>query len=105
MIDEKIIGAAVDNTFSCVHDDKDRICAKTGFMHGINWFIQAIWHDVGEEPEFNKLIIIQYYNTALETAYCITKHYSGVSWEYYIGSCAVLKWCYIEDILPPIKNL
>lgn len=98
MIDEKIIGAAGDKIFSYVHDDEDRICAKTGFMHGINWFIQAIWHNASEEPEDNKeFIMYDDKNWKEITSYV---HDGPYSWMHFVSTFGFTKWCYIEDILP-----
>lgn len=94
------MGAAVDNTFSCVHDDKDRICAKTGFLNGVKWFKNVLWHDISEEPELNKKLIVQYTNYMGDIDYEVDTNDSLISWKDWVISYRFSKWCYIDDILP-----
>ena len=50
MIDEEKIETAAKETFDNVRNPKDNVCMKVGFLSGVKWFKEAIWHSVKEEP-------------------------------------------------------
>lgn len=56
MIDEEKIKAATDVVFADVLSPKANICMSAGFIRGIEWFKEAIWHDAKEEPEEQSLL-------------------------------------------------
>lgn len=75
-----------------------------GFIEGVHWaqeeFKKSLWHDASEEPEKNKLIIEKIFD---EHGYdyeldCPT--YSCRTWVEMVKIFDIIKWCYLDDILP-----
>ena len=104
MIDEKkIIDAAIQNADKynpCRSTlDREEVC-RASFANGVKWFKQAIWHDISEEPELNKKLVVQYTNYMGDIDYEVDTNDSLISWEDWVMSYRIFKWCYIEDILP-----
>lgn len=58
MIDDKKIQAAAKETFANVRNSKDNVCMKVGFLSGVNWFKEAIWHKREEEPTEEGLMVV-----------------------------------------------
>ena len=103
MIDAKIIvEAAIQNADKynpCRSTlDREEVC-RASFANGVKWFKQAIWHDISEEPELNKPIIIERYSIIRGIEYMEDINYSSISWKLHVDAFGITKWCYIEDIL------
>ena len=76
------------------------------FMHGVNTYLDNLWHDANEEPEYGKSIVMirkqeppfagKYFGSRIKIDY---KTY----WDVYNGFvCQEIepsKWCYLEDIV------
>lgn len=72
----------------------------------IHWYLDNLWHDANEEPEYGKSIVMireqeppfagKYFGSRIKIDY---KTY----WDVYNGSvCQEIKpskWCYLEDIV------
>lgn len=107
MIDEKKIQNGMKACLDRRIDDKverenmrDPLIAYTrAFDDAIDWFKQAIWHDISEEPELNKPIIIERYSIIRGIEYMEDINYSSISWKLHVDAFGITKWCYIEDIL------
>lgn len=115
MIDGKKIQKGMKACLDRRIDDKverenmrDPLIAYTrAFDDAIDWFKQAIWHDISEEPELNKPIIIELNKPIIIERYSIIRgieymediNYSSISWKLHVDAFGITKWCYIEDIL------
>lgn len=99
MIDEKKIKAATDVVFADVLNPKANICMSAGFIRGIEWFKEAIWHDAKEEPEEHKFIITQWLHEG-EICYEADRTQPKVDWQNHVVENNIIKWCYVEDLLP-----
>lgn len=66
------------------------------FKRGSNWRINSVWHDINSIPKQSKYIIIFNSYRAVEI------NHTGLftDWEKYINDYRIVKWCYIEDLLP-----
>lgn len=103
MIDEKkITEAAIQNAdkYNPCRSTLDRAeSCCTSFNDGIEWFKNAIWHDASEEPKERKYILVQWLYEG-RTSYETDRVQSKVRWQYRVAENNIIKWCYIEDILP-----
>lgn len=100
MIDEEKIKAATDVVFADVLNPKANICMSAGFIRGIEWFKEAIWHSASEEPEYRKPIIIKRISNTIGGTYVVDVYCSVIPWKSYADVYDIIKWCYIDDILP-----
>ena len=98
MIDEEKIKAATDVVFADVLSPKANICMSAGFIRGIEWFKETIWHDAKEEPEEHKFIITQWLHEG-EICYEADRTQPKVDWLNHVTENNIIKWCYVEDIL------
>lgn len=103
MIDEKKITEAVDAYIGYpkeVGEGVDVSMRRDAFREGAKWFKEAIWHDAKEEPEIDKTLIIQYTGILNEVSYDKDRHVAICPWELNVKRLRILKWFYIDDILP-----
>lgn len=100
MIDEEKIKAATDVVFADVLSPKANICMSAGFIRGIEWFKEAIWHDASEEPESDKCILIRYVDYKGNVEYGTDILAPPITWNNWVEICKITKWCYVEDLLP-----
>ena len=104
MIDKKKIQKGMKACLDRRIDDKvereymrDPIIAYTrAFDDAIDWFKQAIWHDISEEPKENERIITEFRDNGV--SYELDIPYEN--WECYCAFNDILRWCYLSDILP-----
>lgn len=119
MIDEKKIEEAAKETFVNVRNSKDNVCMKVGFLSGVNWFKEAIWHKREEEPTEEGLMVVvriidgklvatidnwvKHKNEAIAEALNEGFQQSEID-KFFLTEWAERgrfdKWCYINDILP-----
>ena len=102
MIDEnKIQDAATDYAFEEGHSDTsiENIVAEKAFANGVEWFKETIWHDAKEEPEEHKFITTQWLHEG-EICYEADRTQPKVDWQNHVAENNIIKWCYVEDILP-----
>lgn len=100
MINEEKIKAATDVVFADVLSPKANICMSAGFIRGIEWFKEAIWHDASEEPESDKCILIRYVDYKGNVEYGTDILAPPITWNNWVEICKITKWCYVEDLLP-----
>ena len=103
MIDEKKITEAVDAYIGYskeVGEGVDVSMRRDAFSEGAKWFKEAIWHDAKEEPEIDKTLIIQYTGIMNEVSYDKDRHVAICPWELNVKRLRILKWFYMDDILP-----
>lgn len=72
---------------------------RDAFRKGAEWFKNALWHDASEEPKERKYILVQWLYEG-RTSYETDRVQSKVRWQYRVAENNIIKWCYIEDILP-----
>lgn len=104
MIDEKkIIDAAIQNADKynpCRSTlDREEVC-RASFKDGVEWLKQSIWHDASEEPTEDTSLFLQHRKYFNEIDYEIDTPLSLHDWDAYVEDNKIVKWCYIEDILP-----
>lgn len=73
---------------------------REAFIEGVKWFKEALWHDAKEEPEIDKTLIIQYIGIMNEVSYDKDRHVAICPWELNVKRLRILKWFYMDDILP-----
>ena len=103
MIDEKKITEAVDAYIGYpkeVGEGVDVSMRRDAFREGAKLFKEAIWHDAKEEPEIDKTLIIQYTGIMNEVSYDKDRHVAICPWELNVKGLRILKWFYMDDILP-----
>ena len=104
MIDKKKIQKGMKACLDRRIDDKvereymrDPLIVYTrAFDDAIDWFKQAIWHDISEEPKENERIITEFRDNGV--SYELDIPYEN--WECYCAFNDILRWCYLSDILP-----
>lgn len=80
---------------------RDPLIAYTrAFDDAIDYFKQALWHDTSEEPEHSKFVLAQRKTFIGELRYYLYETNSTYPWELNVRDLRIIKWCYIEDILP-----
>lgn len=100
MIDEKKITEAVDAYIGYpkeVGEGVDVSMRRDAFREGAKWFKEALWHDAKEEPDKHKFILVQWFYMGRYGADMIKRKYY---WQGYIDEYHIIKWCYIDDLLP-----
>lgn len=104
MIDEKKIQNGMKTCFDRRIDDKverefmrDPLIAYTrAFDDAIDWFKNALWHDVSEEPKAGERIITEFQDMGL----CYEIDVCDGNWADYCAYNCITRWCYLSDILP-----
>lgn len=100
MIDEKKITEAVDAYIGYpkeVGEGVDVSMRRDAFREGAKWFKEALWHDAKEEPDKHKFVLVQWFYMGRYGADIIKRKYY---WQGYIEEYHIIKWCYIDDLLP-----
>ena len=108
MIDKKKIQKGMKACLDRRIDDKverenmrDPLIAYTrAFDDAIDWFKNVLWHDASEEPEHSKFVLAQRKTFIGELRYYLYETNSTYPWELNVRDLRIIKWCYIEDILP-----
>ena len=67
---------------------------RESFVLGANWRINSVWHDASEKPHRNKWYIAQIGDNAFDT------FTDSVNWESYARGLNIIRWAYIEDLIP-----
>ena len=104
MIDEKKIQeAAIMNAdyFNPCRStvDREEAC-RASFEDGVEWFKKALWHDASVKPEGNAVILYQWLDDRGTMDVGIDGVFSDVEWAKFVAYNSIIKWCYIEDLLP-----
>lgn len=79
--------------------DRAEAC-RASFKDGVEWFKKALWHDAKEEPKTDKKIIVQHKDFFDCINYEVVMHYAASSWQYNVAENNIIKWCYVDDLLP-----
>lgn len=75
---------------------------KRGFIAGAQWRINSVWHDASEQPEQDRCFIYEIRNGEYETD-CIYKK-EKLNWERYAVQLNMIRWAYVDDLLPERKE-
>lgn len=105
MIEEEKVEKAADAYLLGIYEenvigDSNFKDVPKAFKAGINWLLGNLWHDVKEEPEQNKPLLVQYKKRG--DTYFTTIEYepsNEISWHDLVIEDGITKWCYIEDLL------
>lgn len=100
MIDEKKITEAVDAYIGYPKELGEGVevsMRRDAFKAGAKWFKEALWHDAKEEPDKHKFVLVQWFYMGRYGADMIKRKYY---WQGYIEEYHIIKWCYIDDLLP-----
>ena len=58
--------------------------------------LESLWHDASEEPQENEYVLIQ----DEENDYDVVMMQSADEWNTWCGTCKIIRWTYISDLLP-----
>lgn len=78
----------------------DSITYCDGFLDGYESRIKSVWHDANEKPEKNDVHIAIYNKWGIKTDFW----YDFGGWEKYVRVSNIIKWAYIEDLIPNMEN-
>lgn len=67
---------------------------RDGFIDGVNWRINSVWHDVMEAPCRNKIYLVQIGEGTFDT-FC-----DSDDWESFSKYFNFVRWAYVKDLLP-----
>lgn len=75
---------------------------EEAFINGAKWRINSVWHDASETPKKQGYILVQIiddYNCTIFVAWNINDN-PATYWNKIINRNNIVKWAYIEDLLP-----
>lgn len=72
-----------------------------GFKQGAQWRINSVWHDKSERPEVDRNILTYFGTNCFEIDFL---HKEDFDWEYYADKSGIVRWAYIDDLLPERKE-
>lgn len=75
---------------------------REGFIDGVKWFNNAIWHSTSERPEEGEqiLYIVIDEDEIVDAKVTITALYDFIPWNEVARNFHISKLCYLADILP-----
>lgn len=100
---EDIEKAAIDNIEFQGNLDLGTIienACRECFVSGANWRINSVWHEPSEKPKKNDVHIAVYNKWGIKTDFW--RDFGG--WEKYVRLDKVIKWAYIEDLIPNTED-
>ena len=80
---------------------------STMFMNGADWYRNHIWHDISEEADLSKFILLY---DEKDGIFRLARRYPWLDWSGYVEAMNskydvhYTKWVYMEDILPNKKG-
>ena len=107
MTREQIEKAADKHSFKYLSQDGieelDLECHyEAGFIDGVQWRINSVWHDKTEKPKQDKVFLYEDEFGKYDTD-CIYKT-EMVDWNMYSRTLSLVRWAYVEDLLPERKE-
>lgn len=66
----------------------------------IQGFLKGLWHPVNEQPKCSKWILTQFLNDDNDIVFDIDIITSLIKWKEYVKENRIIKWLYVDDILP-----
>lgn len=89
--------------YECKMDADTKLLYVGAFTTGVEWadrHPKNIWHDASEEPQENEYVLIQ----DEENDYDVVLMQSADEWNTWCGTCKIIRWTYINDLLPKNNN-
>lgn len=71
------------------------------FSKGAAWRINSVWHDKSERPEIDRKILTYFGTKCFEIDFLCKEDFD---WEYYADKSGIVRWAYIDDLLPERKE-
>ena len=97
--DKKIEEAAKQHSEESYISGYFQACYKDAFIDGAKWmqeeFLKDLWHPASEEPDKNHFVLFKTAGNSFETEY-IGKN----DWATIVRCFKVVKWFYVDDLLP-----
>ena len=66
----------------------------------IQGFLKDLWHLANEKPKSSKWIMTQFLNDDNDIVFEIDLVTSLTKWKEYVKEYRIIKWLYVDDILP-----
>ena len=66
----------------------------------IQGFLKELWHLANEQPKYSKWIMTQFLDDDNNIVFEIDNITSLIKWKEYVKECRIIKWLYVDDILP-----
>lgn len=85
--------------YECKMDADTKLIYAGAFAVGATWADEHpidVWHDASEEPQENEYVLIQ----DDENNYDVTLTQSTDEWDTWCGTCKIIRWAYLKDLLP-----
>lgn len=70
--------------------------AESAFVKGADWRINSVWHKASETPAKQIAILAIRSDGSCEKYFFITI----MRWKSFVKRCGIIRWAYIEDLLP-----
>ena len=106
MIDKKIEEAAKEYAKS-QFDNYDIHASTAGFIAGINWFLDNLWHDASEEPKRDTenitFLVVECNDRSYRRFQIVKLLYDG-GYEDIVYMLEVTRWLYLDDLLKGGNN-
>lgn len=83
---------------NCFETDREERWYEVGLVKGLKIADEnpiSLWHDASEEPQENEYVLIQ--ND--ENDYDVTLTQSTDEWDTWCGTCKIIRWAYLKDLL------
>ena len=92
--DKKILGVMAMNDLACGF--------KEGAKWAINEFLKDLWHPASEEPIESAQVIAEAKITESIKTYISFKRNDALfkNWDAYSSGANIIRWLYIDDLLP-----
>lgn len=84
-------------TYSSVSEQYD---VKKAFVTGAKWRINSVWHDAREQPQCDTFFIYENVIHAFHVDGVFPTEDEVFVWDDYVKDWGLIRWAYIEDILP-----
>lgn len=101
MTREQIEKAAREYSDVIWNNDRARDISKIAYSVGAQWRINSVWHDAKERPEIDRKLLTCFGSEYCEID-CLRKE--DFDWEYYADKRGIVRWAYVEDLLPERKE-
>ena len=104
MIDEKKIKEVARAYCDAIYGTlKEEPFIAESFRQGAIWaqkeFIKSLWHDASEEPKYRKFILLEVACKVIDR-YAVYFTDGSNSWADICSRVGVIRWLYIDDLLP-----
>ena len=98
MIDKKKIQAVAVSKFNPSVKSEVLTAERVAFADGVEWFKNAIWHGIQEEPEKGEFIVTEFCD--IGKCYDIDSASWIDDWKEHCSRNHIMAWCYVSDLLP-----